>query len=78
LSLRGDADGQNLKAFWVLRDFEPGLTVRRRAGLPEEDTLTAPTDETKRTDDAFFADLERAFISTLQHFGRDAQQKAKQ
>lgn len=27
--------------------------------------------------DAFFANLERAFTSTLQHFGRDVQQKAK-
>lgn len=61
----------------MLRDFGPALTVKRRAGLPKEDTLTVPTDETNRTEDAFFADLGRAFIPTLQHFGRDVQQKAK-
>lgn len=71
------AHGHNLKAFWVLRDFGSDLALKRRAGLPEENPLTVPTDETKRTDDAFFADLERAFTSTLQQFGRDVQQKAK-
>lgn len=71
------AHGHNLKAFWVLRDFGSGTTMMRRAGRAEEDKLTVPTDETKRTDEAFFADLERAFTSTLQQFGQDVQQKAK-
>lgn len=72
------AHGHNLKTFWVLRDFGSGSTMTRRSGIAEEDALTVPTDVTKRTDDAFLADLERAFTATLQHFGDDLRQKPKQ
>ncbi len=72
------AHGHNLKTFWVLRDFGKGSDMKRRTGLALEDKLTVPTDETKRTDKAFFADLERAFIVTLEHFSKDVQQGSKQ
>jgi hypothetical protein len=65
------AHGHSLRAFWVLRDFGTGTSPKRRSGLPEEVRLMVPVEETKRTGEAFVADLERAFTATLEQFGRD-------
>lgn len=62
------AHGHNLKALLVLREFASGPAATRRYSAPVETSLTVPAYPDDRSDAAFIADLETAFMANVRQF----------